>query len=73
MTLMDVLPLARSLETDDRRALAQEMLQSLEDDATDPEILRLLHERVEENRRHPDQCVSWEEYEPTFNKIFGIS
>ena len=72
MTLMDVLPLARSLEAEDRRILAEEMLRTLHDDEPiSKEILDLVQKRAEYIQQHPEEAIPWEEFEVELNEMFG--
>ena len=72
MTLMDVLPLARSLEAEDRRTLAEEMLRTLHDDEPiSEEILDLVQKRAEYIQQHPEEAIPWEEFEVELNEMFG--
>ena len=59
MTLADLLPLARSLDSVDRRALAEEMWLSLENEPVSPEVLDEVEKRVEYVRQHPEECMGW--------------
>jgi hypothetical protein len=71
MTLADVLELARSLDAPDRRALAEEMWQSLDSEPVDPEVLRLVIERTEYARAHHDECIDWDDYEAQLDDRLG--
>ena len=71
MTLADLLPLARNLDSADRRVLAEELWLSLDDEPADPEVLRLVGKRVEYIRQHPDECVDWDVFEKTMDEKLG--
>jgi len=69
---MDVLPLARSLEAEDRRALAEEMLRTLDDDELiDEAVLDLVEKRTEYIRQHREVVIPWEAFEVEFDEMFG--
>ncbi|MDR1513322.1 MAG: addiction module protein [Propionibacteriaceae bacterium] len=71
MTLADLLPLARSLDSADRRVLAEELWLSLDDEPVDPEVLRLIEERVSHIHAHPEKCVEWAEFEKQMDEKLG--
>ena len=69
--LADLLPLARSLDPADRRILAEELWLSLDDESIDPEVERLVEERVTYIRDHPHDCIPWNEFERMMDKELG--
>jgi len=72
MTLMDVLPLARRLNPDDRRALVEDMWRTLEGhDQIDPEVLDLVEQRAERVRQNPAKAIPWEEFDAIMNDRLG--
>jgi len=71
MTLADILPLARSLTSDDRRALAEQLWLSLDDDPVDPEILRLIEQRATDVQQHPENCLDWTDFEKLLDDRLG--
>jgi putative addiction module component (TIGR02574 family) len=63
VTLADVLPLARSLDIDDRLALAEEMWRSVDDsEPIDDEVLDLIEKRIAYIRQHPEESIPWAEF-----------
>jgi len=72
MTLLDVLPLAYSLEADDRRTLAEEMWRSLgNSEPIDDEVLDLVQKRTEHIQQHPEEAIPWEEFEAAMDDVLG--
>ena len=63
MTLAEVLPLALRLTSMERRSLAEELWLSLDDDPVDPEVLRLVTQRVDHIQQHPEESLAWSDFE----------
>ena len=72
MTLGELLPLARSLGPDERMALAEEMMRSVEGAAgVDAEVLDLVEARAEHILAHLEETIEWEDFEAAMDAELG--
>jgi hypothetical protein len=71
MTLADLLPLARGLNSADRRVLAEAMWLSLEGEPVEPEVLDLVEARVAYIHQHPEECMDWSDFEKLMDARLG--
>ena len=71
MTLAEVLPLALRLTAVERRSLAEELWLSLDDDPVDPEVLRLVTQRVDHIQQHPEESLGWSDFEQLIDTKLG--
>jgi hypothetical protein len=71
MTLADLLRFAQRLDPAERRALAEELWLSLDEEDADPEVARLVERRVAHIRHHPEESLSVEQFEVLVDQRLG--
>jgi putative addiction module component (TIGR02574 family) len=65
----EILAKARELLPDERREIAEALLDDLEPEES-PEFLAELERRADDALKNPDDCVSWEEVRAEVKKKF---
>jgi putative addiction module component (TIGR02574 family) len=70
MSATDILAKARELRPEERREIAEALLDDLESEES-PEFLAELKRRAEDALRNPGDCIPWEQVEAELKKRSG--
>jgi putative addiction module component (TIGR02574 family) len=70
MSATEILANVRKLRPEERRVIAEALLDELEPEES-PEFIAELERRAEDALKNPDDCIPWEEVRADLKKKYG--